>query len=816
MLKVELTQAPRKHLAVNVTRNGEIVYMGRIDPLSERSRLDLAKKIRIAPDTVLRWCHTGAGTYEHEETEASTTLSVRFHDEAGGSEAATGEPLQLLRDVFSNRSTGFVRWDDPQSMACLDLDYHLSPAPTPERLQFLMARVQPAPSLWWRSRGGGAHAIYLRRGNLTADVLAAAAGFAFTVLDNVATFEVLNQTRVAGGADLHEVIPTEDMSVLRAFLSGGVSPADVEEWLEGKGLERNKAYEHKFCPVAGYSESKGTPVWVGEHGIQCHRCAALGITFGSHNAGFFPYATLCGSRRLNEVAQMVQNFTHWEHAQIVMESRCRLRGKTARLAYEGLLRLWHEEGDERIDKVFTAGRNVIRGLGRWVTPGRNETLLDIRNTLAGLPAVLNTKGKPYPERLDMFLQGVDLCDYGYTSIRPLHGMRVFGEFLGVEAGPITNIVVKSTDPQLAPRYTPADQRLPMDVAWARVDAVFPGISRKFIQLLIAARGVSEGEIGIVPNLLVIGPASTGKTSTVAIAASMLGDGCTEVPWNINPERFRQGYIEGVDRGSFICVNELIKDAISARKSPRSAFDYFLNLTPDSVSHKLFVGPVQLGRIPVTVVSDTYIPGDIRADIQLARRFVYVRLDARIDWETTLITSGVRQMSNFRTSSVENAEASNAIVSDVIDQFFRTEPRHLSNIAKELGFDTLENCDEPLDDPDALATFFRKVCDTPDSEDPALKGRGWKKVRIDEPDESELATAWRGVCDGEKSLIAFCSSRRCMEVDWSTIVPVPVGSRLDISRRGKSVAFRFRYGETRGSGVYNVNGELLTCDGERRG
>lgn len=807
-MNLTLAKAPRQKLTITARDNDAVILLSTFDPLSEKSRNSIAQKLGIDPAAFLQFVSKGEGDYEYGTTAESSAPQYHFtyHTESGVSEQHSGD-LALL-ETLVQRDTGYVRWGDTHELAILDGDWHGVTPPNPERLRFILSQMTPQPVFWWRSRGGGFHAVYVRRNQLAADVLAAAAGFSLMILDDTSTFEVLSNTRVAGSSELHRPIATEDLSSLRTFLSGGVSPAEVDDWLEAKGLEKNKSYPHTACPVASYSESKGEPVWVGENYITCHRCRALGIRFGSHTPGLFPFAVLCGSRRLNEVATMVQNFTHYTHAEVVLESRCRLRGNTARLAYEGMLRMWHgEEESERIDKVFSVGRSVIRGVGRWVTPGRNETLKDLRNTLKGFPAVSNN------ERLDMFMQTMDLCDYGYSSIRPLHGMRVFGEFLGQENGPVTNMVLRTDDPQLTPRYVAPAQRLPIEEAWERVEKVFPGINRRYVELLIAARGVSEGEIGLPPNIVVLGPSSSGKTVTIHVAASLLGDRCGEVPWNANVERFRQGYQEMSEAGSFVAINEVVKDATRARITPRAAFDYFLNLTPDSVSHKMYIGPVALGRIPVTVVTETFIPGEVRADIQLARRFIYVRLDSRIDWVQSLIDSGVRQASNFRNFSVDNAEAANAIVSDIIDRFFRTEPQNLAQIARRLGFDTLEECDEPLDDPTALSEFFNAVCKAPDAEDHALTGRGWKKVKQD--DETELASAWKSVCDGEHSIFAFCSSRRCSEVDWSTVVSIPIGTRLQISRRGKYAAFRFVYGETRGRGLYYVNEELLTCSGERR-
>jgi len=354
--------------------------------------------------------------------------------------------------------------------------------------------------------------------------------------------------------------------------------------------------------------------------------------------------------------------------------------------------------------------------------------------------------------------------------------------------------------------------MPLDEAWGIVEEIFPKVRRDYLTLLLIARGVAEGETGIAANILVAGNTSTGKTQTVHLAASLLGDRCTEIDWTPNDERFRQKYAEASDAGLFCCINEIVKTAARSKVPPRTAFDSFLTLTPGSLSHKLFVGPVPLTKVPVTVVTETSVPQDVLTDQQLSRRFVYVRLDRRIEWQDPIIKAGIPGPQGFRASSLLRADASNAIVSNVIDTWFRGEPKSLSAMSKDLGFDTLEHADEVVDNPEALPVLFSEVCNAPDYTDSRMTGRGWKRIGMN--DETTLAEAWRAVCDGVMSLGTFGASRKCAEVDWSTVVRVPVGTRVDTMRHGQAVFVRFRYGEARG-GNYHVNRELLECPGERR-
>jgi hypothetical protein len=822
MIKVTVEPAQRGRVTVTGETDGRVTYQDVITPQSRTQRRDCAKELGVPEEWLFETLRsTEPRTWEPEPPPASPPLHLLRREI--GTPASQGENINgLARDILRTAIMGdtetVVEWEDGKVASILDVDYHHVLAherPAPARLMFLMARITPSPVWWFVSRNGGVKALYLECNGIPANVLAAVGGFSFQSMDQVCTFEVLTRSRCTPGP-LYDGSGTADITALGKFASGEVAQSAVTDWLDERGLTRGESYSHDLCPCDPGHASHGKPVFVGDVGIVCKSCESHGNMFGSRRPGFFPYTTLIGSHDQTDVAAMVSNFTHWTQARIVFESRCRIPAGLARLVYEGLLRLRHGD-DERVHKAFHVGEHMIRGVGRWVTPDRYESLADLRPTLSCLPAVLGREGKPFPERLDMFNQTVELGRYGYASIRPLFGMRVFGQFLGSDGGPIS-VAIPPADllsPQAAPllpRYVSHSRRMPLDEAWAVVEEVFPHVRRDYLLLLLAARGVAEGETGIAANILVAGNTSTGKTQTVHLAASILGDKCTEIDWTPSDERFRQKYAEAADTGLFCCINELVKTASRSRVPPRMAFDSFLTLTPGSLSHKLYIGPVPLTKVPVTVVTETSVPQDVLTDQQLARRFVYVRLDRRIEWQEPIIRAGMVGPGGFRASSALRADAGNAIASHVIDTWFRGEPKALSVIAQELGFTTLEHADEVVDNPDALPHLFAEVCSAPDYADTRVKGRGWKKVALG--DETTLADAWRAVCDGTLNLTQFTSSRKVMEVDWSTILNVPIGTRVDIMRHGANAFVRFRYGEARG-GNYHVNAELLTCPGDRR-
>lgn len=812
---ITITEATRGRVKIECDTP---VYCDVVSLDSAKKREQIAGALKIDANWLIG---KAPGIYPYDTTPQVEPLTVTVRDmySREGEVRETADPVTAVLQAVQLKDTPFlnpiVEWEGTGNACFLDVDYHhVSTPPSSGQLEFVMARIQPQPVFWFESRSGGIHAYYIKQQGVPGDVLAAVASFSYRTLEPVGTFDIIPRSRLST-RPVHVCSPTSDLSAARRFLTAGIDEAAVDNWLSERGIERGSKRDHSFCPAHPTEPSTGEPVWFGENGVRCHRCESKGIMLGSRYPGFFPYATVIGSHTSNDVATMVKNFTHYTHAEVVLDAKCRLKGKHARLAYEGMLRLVHGNDDERVAHCFAVGEHLLRGVGKWVTPDRYETISDCRSTLATLPAVCSKSGKPRPERLDLFDNTVDLSRYGYVPIQPLHGMRVFGEYLGNESSTVSVVLPPVTlPPTLHPRYVPADQRLDLSIAWDRVEQVFPGLNRNYLLLLLAARGVAESESGMPANIMCVGPSSTGKSSLALLAASILGDGCSEAPWVRDEDRFRQKYMAACDKGMFVVVNEVFKSARAARVPPRTAMDTFLNITPGSLSHAMYVGAVPLGRLPVTIATDTYVPPDVRSDIQLGRRFVYVRLDARRDWVQNFMDSGMGQDCNFRALGPDQAEACNAIASYVIDRWFSDKLLPLAKIAEDLDFSTLENSDEVMEDPDALPRLFDEVCKATEYTDPRHKGRGWVKIGME--DETELKKAWEAVCDGTHNYESFVNSRKATSTDMSTVLPVPVGTVLEHNKASnRSVVIRFKLGKTRGGGVYYVNEELRTAPGERR-
>jgi hypothetical protein len=264
--------------------------------------------------------------------------------------------------------------------------------------------------------------------------------------------------------------------------------------------------------------------------------------------------------------------------------------------------------DPRLPRVFHAGRDLIRFERKWVTNAGETYTKDVGPIVRTLPVCLfiNSKGKlQADEEIEArFAQPIDLTGYGYPALTPVWGVRIYGHRLTVSDPNRIPVVVqqKALAPEcmeaFRPRYVPVDQReLDEAAAWETLEEVFPKLHREAVKLLVAAKGVAEGEVGLPPMMFFSGPTGAAKTGTITVAAAICGDTNHSVPWANNVERLRQAILEGKDQGSFITFNEIVKDSKEGGKSLAKSLDFLLNITPDSMSHKLYVGPVQLGALP---------------------------------------------------------------------------------------------------------------------------------------------------------------------------------------------------------------------------
>lgn len=818
LVSITKWQLPEVLAALNkVCDNPDTVETHEIDISADALDAQLRALIpaQVEPATDTPPDNANAVVFYLREVTQTRAHGVSFH-EANASDGLRNALASAMQNPHIREP--LVEWNGREELCCLDIDYHNSEVPpTRDHVQAIFDSIKPKPLAFHFSHSGGAKLYYVRSGEYSALEIASVAGLAWVTADCAATFDLTSSTRHPCYARSRDDKPAPhstldsvqwaygnaDMSVLRRVLLGEVSYDDVAEYMTERGYTIGAVLPHTQCPIQPTDDTKAN-VFVGEAGIYCHRCAAKGL--GGKTPGFVPFAALVGTVD-TRVSLMVRNFVHLEHARIVMKNVFpMLPDKVVPSIYRALLKIVHNPEDIRIHLAMHNGKGFVRSNGQWVTADGSTVLTESKKQFVdSLPAtkVMSATKDNEPKlvgdasRVVSFMNTGTLEDFGYADVSFIRGCKIYGQFLEYPRQEVIQVVTRREFANAVPTYAPRHKRMPSADAWAHLDSVFPGIDKNYVKLLIAAKGASEGRLAQCPFLLVAGVSGAGKSSTVHIAAGLCGDKADEPIFHPHVDRFRQSLMDGARNSGFICVNEVFKMADRARLGYTQALDPMLSLTEDSRSHVLYVGSVPFGRLPVFVLTDIDIPPEVEQDIQLARRFTFYRLPTQNHWQDSIVSHGMR-LHEFRLQSYDCNCAADSIISEVIDEFFRT-PTPLHVIAKALSAGTLETYSgERERTADMMSKFYALVCDAP-----KLSGShaqrynpewGWKL--IDRATVSPLVELWNELCDGVAPNL-WCKSRALSSHDWRAIARVefPVMCEMKANKTGSYVYIRFRSTES---------------------
>lgn len=736
------------------------------------------------------------------------------------------EPLEALRSAIETAHLGtepIISWDGLDTLAAVDLDYHqhaYDARPTHAQLRALADLVEPRARCVWSTHGRGLRLIYTPIAGYTAAELAGVAALALVSREPSARVEIKTVTRhpeyprgeqVCGPVDW--ITGDCNLDSVRGWLGRQtVDAAEVQNWLSSTGLIPGRRYPHSACPVRPDDSGGRNPVAVHDNGVFCYACAGRGVTRGSRRPGWFPFGALCGRTIDTTLSSCLRRFTHWEHAQHVVEDATGMNGDTARAAYLAALKVLHGADDPRVPLAGVRGHNLIRLPSGW-SHLDGTAYVQHEPILASLPStmVLTSEGSLASCRASVarLLQNTDLTREGYPTLTPVYGHRVYTHWLPPRNPLTVPVVVQTGDlakdvvAGFRPRYRPAVSRMPIAEAWSRLEEVLPGLPREYVQLIIAARGCQEGEGGLPPMMFACGPTGASKSASIHVAAAILGDRATEVPWNKETERIRQGLLTAKEGGTICVFNEFLKDASKDIGGAVNAMDLVLNITPGSVSHALYRGPVRLGNPPVCVWTDTVIPEFVRTSEQVSRRIVAVELSRSVRWEKPLSDAGITGPTALRTQGGPDLVAAcDAILSHVIDHYFRT-PTDFIAIARDLGFCLIRDSAGGTAGREILRQLFRAVCLASPHESACRRfgGRGW--VEVPAHSETDLSTLWRDVADESGR-----DSRRLTEVDWCGLLGAESPIKAEIKSYGRTVYLRFVQRTT--ARDYLVNGEISTA------
>lgn len=835
MTEITVT-SDRTRVVVTKTESGRAVAQDKIDPQIRSQRLRVARSMGFDETDLLTWAeaakisgvHRATLTPEEEEAPSIVVRGIEQRREDGVKYDV--DPTAFLKDVMPLLSVEqLADWKDADALCCLDIDYHDRPPPNPDWLEEIVyTKVAPTPHAWHPSRGGGLHLFYTAADPFSAKELAAIAALKFRLIDPTAGVEL--KTQVRGPGEKVAYVNNGYQTTASALSVGlGVDVADAEEvadWLAERNLTMGGRMDHESCPIhptPGH-KSKGDPVTISEAGLYCHNCGSQGFSLGSRRPGFAPWAAILGNPSAGDVGSMIRNLCHWGHAKYVLSYKYGMPPALARIAYAAACKAYHQEEDSfGLAHLVHGTRDTeefTRVDTRWVAIPENYTYppAGIKDHLASLPACqkINADGEPKVVKSTVaeFQQGKTIIDRGFPKVDVVHGFRAAAQFL--PPGDVTVVPVPNRElPALAhPRYVYKTKRMSEADAWQILESFFPRLDRAFIRLAICSFGVAqETKSGMPPVVFVHGPSASGKTTTLQIAAAIYGAKVGTPTFSHDDTRLRTNIWQGAQEGPAICINEIFKDAERGSRplSPREALDPLLNLTPDSIHHKHYHGPIRFGRVPATYFTEVTIPGFLAEETQLARRIREWPLYKKKDWKTTVPAAGgsFERLSLLRTWGKDVARACDAILSSVVDEFFAV-PTTWDSMAESLGCKTLEESDNFENPNESLKEFFRLVCEAPEIGDARVAKQfatGFKKICRE--DTTELGKDLCGVYNRFADFMKWAEPpRRLLEKDWATLLGTDDPVHLELRTDGSSMFARFRVGPVRNPTKIN---EGITSD-----
>lgn len=839
-MKVTILRETAVKVAVTVRKLDKIIFQQSGNPNShayqtrvlQLTGLELHEFISALPVEPGNTVDLVAG----EEETAGKPFHIEIRNiaakaEFGVERFTSNDPEELVKNLLIEtdppRTEPVLTWHGTDRLAVLDIDYHAIPMasrPSVSQLETYARKVSPVPVAWHTSHGRGLKLYYVAVPGYTAAELAAVAAVCYRNIDGRATYEIKRESRHPGYArgtetcgQVHTGTGTADLSAVGRWLGRGIAREDVDAYLSERGWEYEKHYPHDQCPLHPEISTHGKPVLIGQDGIFCHKCAGDGYSSAPRRRpGWIPYSTLVHGAD-SRLSTMVRGFVHWSHARLVLEHTLGgFKEDILKLAYTAALKLVHGDDDIRIPEVFTASDLVLVG-NSWLA---SETRIALRENVgrdqvSSLPSCHEIvvqgsmrKVKTNTQKLsELRHPGTEKTKFGYYSLTPIRGCRIWGEYLPYpdERIPflIPNVDIRENR---RPKYLPKARRLDGEEAWKRIERCCPKLSRNYITLLIVAKGYCEGGMISTPFFSVAGPTGAGKTGHVDLAAGICGDAADTVQWRRNRERFGQAIHESASKGDFIRIDEIFKTSADEKVTPREALDPLLTLTPKSLNHVLYTGPQAIGRIFPVVLTDINLPIEVQQDEQLARRIWYVRLHSEVDWKPSAEAHGITQLYHIRNASQDLADACDSILSDIIDTYFQ-QPSRFDDVAKALGYELLRESSDYLSPKDDFLAFARAVCDAPNPEgsDAArYPGHmGWKAIHRD--DDTLLSQLWNDFADN--LLDKWTESRRLTAHSWNKTFQISEEVALDISHyRGNTVYIRFRVGPMRKP--IAINGEIF--------
>lgn len=488
----------------------------RVDPLSPISIRRAADELGV-PEADVR-----AALFPPEEP-------IEFTVWNGDAAYSAAEPLDALDAALAAaQPDDFLRWSKRNTLCAVDIDVHAA------RSAAWLAELADTSGARraWLTKSGGGRLIFAGKG---AEGMAAAAVVLLDwgAPDWVERVELLANTRAPRGDVLR--LLGADIDWLRARAVGdALSDFDrdeVDAYLQREGLSRGRN-SHDLCPIApGEGAGKGDPVFVGDNGVYCHRCA------GVNGDGWRPWARLLGvAQEPHPLILAARERVHWAHQRIVMRSTwsSKVPWWVARCAYEALL-------GEDAEGVFNRDWHWFRSEGgAWINPrtGSGETAGEAINTLS-------------------WTQGDATRRAQARNASPLAGVvpvRPVSVCLRPDVVP-EGVVIWQRRDDVDPFR---DGLLSWEAAFSRLCEDFPGCDPLYLKLCLVAAVCAEGGKGKYA-LLVTGTSGSAKSTVPRLAAGILGADSADLRIDVSAEEWGRQVGQALESGARpLMVNELDK------------------------------------------------------------------------------------------------------------------------------------------------------------------------------------------------------------------------------------------------------------------
>jgi len=283
------------------------------------------------------------------------------------------------------------------------------------------------------------------------------------------------------------------------------------------------------------------------------------------------------------------------------------------------------------------------------------------------------------------------------------------------------------------QYRNPSERMPVDEAWSLVEKWFPKVDRRYLQLLVCARGYAEAVPGMPAIIIATGNSGAGKTTVPFIAASFCDDKAFAMSIIDDAGRWEEAFGAHSRDAGIICLDEYLK-----MDKPAALRERLISLRREFAWRQLYVGPCKRLLDNVIVVTGITVPETLTESEQLGRRVLAINLEQReMKWEN----ARRHNIIDVWRHDTDRALAADSLVSHITDEYF-SEPRDLlTDIAPALGVDTLRDAaksGEGVDIEKALRKLMLLMVEQGETE----KGKGW--VEIDRHKQTPLVQLWSEV------------------------------------------------------------------------